>query len=67
MIRGWAANEVAAINKTKAALMEKFSKLDSLAKTRELNIEETYELRAIEKELEHIWALEEIKARQVQG
>jgi hypothetical protein len=50
MIRGWAANEVAAMNKTKATLMEKFSKLDSLAKTRELNVEETYELRAIEKE-----------------
>jgi hypothetical protein len=64
MVRGWAANEVAAMNKTKAALMEKFSKLDSLAETRELNVEETYELRAVEKELEHIWALEEIKARQ---
>jgi hypothetical protein len=44
--------------------MEKFSKLDSLAETRELTIEETYEMRAIEKELEHIWTLEEIKARQ---
>ena len=27
MVRGWAANEVAAMNKTKVVLVDKFSKL----------------------------------------
>jgi hypothetical protein len=51
MVRGWAANEVAVLNKTKTSLMDKFSSLERLAESRE-------------KELDHIWALEEIKARQ---
>ena len=38
--------------------------MERLAKSRELTVEETKEIRLIEKELEHIWALEEIKARQ---
>lgn len=64
MVRVWAANEVAALNKTKAILTKKFSKLENLAEIRELDPEEFSEFRAVEKELEHIWSLEEIKARQ---
>jgi hypothetical protein len=64
MVKGWAANEVAALNKTKAILTKKFSKLENLAEIREIDPEEFSEFRAVEKELEHIWSLEEIKARQ---
>jgi hypothetical protein len=64
MVRGWAANEVAALNKSKAILTEKFSKLENLADVRELDPEEVKVFRAVEKELENIWALEEIKGRQ---
>jgi len=64
MVRGWAANEVAVLNKTKTSLMDKFSSLERLAESRELSVEETKLIRLIEKELDHIWALEEIKARQ---
>jgi len=31
MVRGWAANEMAALNKNKAKLMNKFSNLENLA------------------------------------
>jgi CRISPR/Cas system-associated endonuclease Cas1 len=63
MVRG-AANEVANLNKTKAILTGKFSRLENLAKIRNLDLEELSEFRAVEKELEQIWSLEEIKARQ---
>lgn len=64
MVRGWAANEIAALNKTKAELLEKFSIQDTLAENGDLGEEESREYRIIEKELEKIWELEEIKARQ---
>jgi hypothetical protein len=64
LIRGWAANEVAAQNKTKVELSKEFTRLESLAENRILSSEEFRELRSIENKLEQIWALEEIKARQ---
>lgn len=64
MVRGWAANEIANLNKTKSVLTEKFSSFENLAEVRELNVDELREFREVEKELEKIWALEEIKARQ---
>lgn len=64
MVRGWADKELAAMNKAKVVLVDKFSKLEILTKSRELNSEELNEFRAVQKELEHIWNLEEIKARQ---
>jgi len=54
MVRGWAANEIASLNKSKTILMEKFSRLESLSETRELDLDELSELRSVEKELEHI-------------
>ncbi|CAD6240521.1 unnamed protein product [Miscanthus lutarioriparius] len=54
MVRGWAANEVAAMNKTKVVLVDKYSKLEILSESTELNSEELNEFRAVEKELEHI-------------
>lgn len=44
MVRGWAANEVAVLNKTKTSLMDKFSSLEKLAESRELTVEETKEI-----------------------
>ena len=38
--------------------------MERLAESRELTVDETKEIRLIEKELEHVWALEEIKPRQ---
>ena len=35
MIRGWAANEVAAQNRVKVELSKEFTRLESLAETRE--------------------------------
>jgi hypothetical protein len=64
LIRGWAANEVAAQNKTKVELSKEFTRLESLAENRILSSEEFRELRSIDNKLEQIWALEEIKARQ---
>jgi hypothetical protein len=63
MVRGWAANEVANLNRNKASLIEKFRKLEDIMETRSLEPIEMIEYRDIEEELSHIWALEEIKAR----
>jgi predicted RNase H-like nuclease len=64
MIRGWAANEVVAQNKSKVELSKEFTRLKSLAEARELSDNERRELKHIEDKLEQIWALEEIKIRQ---
>jgi hypothetical protein len=63
MVRGWAANEVANLNRNKASLIEKFRKLEDIMETRSLEPIEMIEYRDIEEELSYIWALEEIKAR----
>ena len=64
MIRGWAANEVAAQNRAKVELSKEFTRLESLAKIRELSSIERQELAQIEDKLEQIWSLEEIRVRQ---
>lgn len=64
MIRGWAANEIAAQNKTKVGLSKEFTRQESLAEIRDLSNEERRDLEQIEDRLERIWALEEIKVRQ---
>jgi ribosomal protein S8 len=64
MIRGWAANEIAAQNKTKVELSKEFTRQESLAEIRDLSNEERRNLEQIEDRLERIWALEEIKVRQ---
>lgn len=60
MVRGWAANEIAKLNKAKILLSEEFSRLENLAEKCELCDEERCELNKIESRLEQIWALEEI-------
>lgn len=64
MIRGWAANEIADLNKTKVELSNEFSRLESIAESRVLTQAESYSLASIEEELGKIYALEEIKCRQ---
>lgn len=64
IIRGWAANEIAVMNRTKSELLEKFNRLESLAETGDLPDKEFRELKDVERDLECIWSLEEIKVRQ---
>jgi mannosylglycoprotein endo-beta-mannosidase len=64
MVRGWAANEVALLNKSKDSIMEQFNKLESLAEQRNMSSEEARDLNNAEIKLEQIWVLEEIKTRQ---
>jgi len=64
MIRGWAANEIAQLNRTKAALSEEFSRLETLAEDGNFTLADSQALHSIENQLGKIWALEEIKSRQ---
>ena len=64
MVRGWAANEVAALNKENANLALEYNFLDKEDESRLLDDSECKRLDEITKELDKIWALEEIKARQ---
>ena len=64
MVRGWAANEVATLNKENANLALEYNFLDKEAESRLLDDSECKRLDEITKELDKIWALEEIKARQ---
>jgi hypothetical protein len=64
MIRGWATNEIAQLNREKVALSEEFSRLETLAKDGNLSLADSQAMHNIENQLERIWALEEIKSRQ---
>jgi len=63
MVRGWATNEVAALNKEKANLTLEYNFLGKEPESRFL-YSEFKRLDEITKELDKIWTLEEIKARQ---
>jgi hypothetical protein len=64
LTRGWATNEVVAMNKEKSALAVEFNKLDLKSEQNTLSEIEGHRLREIVDRLKNIWALEEIKARQ---
>jgi hypothetical protein len=64
MIRGWAANEIAQLNREKVSLSEEFSRLEILAEDGNLSLGDSQAMHVIENKLEKIWALEEIKSRQ---
>jgi len=57
-------NEVARLNKTKVELSLEYNHLDMERVSRDLTPSELERLHSVEKELDKIWALEEIKARQ---
>jgi hypothetical protein len=64
MVRGWASNVVAELNKKKQVVAAAYDLLDSEVELRVLDKGEMDRMRTLARELEQIWALEEIKARQ---
>jgi hypothetical protein len=64
MVRGWASNVVAELNKYEQAVTAEYNWLDEEEERRSLTAEEKDRLRILSRELEHIWSLEEIRARQ---
>jgi hypothetical protein len=64
MVRGWAMNEIAQRNKSKVELTLEYNLLDLERETKDLSSSELERLHIIEENLDKIWALEEIKARQ---
>ena len=64
MISGWAANEIAELNRNKVDLPKELTRLASLAQFRDLTSEESIKLQEIEDQLDKIWSLEEFKIRQ---
>jgi hypothetical protein len=64
MVRGWAMNEIAQRNKSKVELTLEYNHLDLERESRDLSSSELERLHIIEENLDKIWALEEIKARQ---
>lgn len=63
-IKGWAINVNASLKKVKKELLEEFQILDNQSEGRGLNPTERNRLDEISRELEAIWKMEEIKARQ---
>jgi len=63
-VKGWAINVNASLKKLKKELLEELQKLDSQSEMRDLNSNERDRLEEINKDLEAIWRMEEIKARQ---
>jgi hypothetical protein len=64
VVRGWAANEVAALNKTKVNLAKEYNRLDEEAERTGLPAQGIKRLKEVADELGRIWALKEIKIRQ---
>jgi hypothetical protein len=64
IVRCWAVNEVAELNKTKVVLVEEYNKLDEEAERVGLSARDLVRLKEVADELGKISALEEIKARQ---
>jgi hypothetical protein len=64
LTRGWASNEIAAMNKEKTALAVELNNLELKEEQTSFAEVEKKRMREIAKKLKHIWALEEIKARQ---
>jgi hypothetical protein len=63
MIRGWATNVVAELNREKQALGAEFNWLDMEAEQRPLDEGELIKMKSLARDLDRIWALEEIKIR----
>lgn len=64
LARGWAANEVASLNREKASLTLEYNDLEKEMESRALTDQELLRLKQVSRELDKIWALEEIKAKQ---
>jgi hypothetical protein len=64
MARGWAANEVASMNKEKLELALEYNDLEKEMESRAMTNQELIRFRKVAKDLDNILALEEIKVRQ---
>jgi hypothetical protein len=64
LVRGWVSNVVAELNKHKQLMVAEFNALERESEDRVLEVEENNRLRFLARELDKIWALEEIKIRQ---
>jgi hypothetical protein len=64
IVRGWAANVVIEVNSHKQVVSGEYNWLDIEFENRVLEDGEKNRMKQLAKELESIWALEEIKARQ---
>jgi hypothetical protein len=64
VVRGWANNVVAEMNKYKRIVAVEFNHLDLEAENKMLDRDERLRMKELAKELDQIWALEEIRARQ---
>lgn len=62
-VRGWAANVVVAMNRTKKELSDEYNILDIQFETRQLTQVEFHKMKHFKIELEKLRALEEIKGR----
>jgi hypothetical protein len=64
VIRGWAANVVAELNREKQTVAGEFNWLDMEAEQRPLDEDELNKMKSLARDFDRIWALEEIKIRQ---
>lgn len=60
--RGWASNGVSNMNREEVELALEYSYLETEMENRTLTDSELARFRKVAKDLENIWALEEIKA-----
>jgi len=63
-IKGWAININASIRKQKQELLKEFDALNILHEARGLDSREKERMKSITAELEAVWRMEEIKAKQ---
>jgi hypothetical protein len=64
LTRGWASNEIAAMNKEKATLAAEFNSLELKVEQNTILDAEKERMKEVADNLNRIWALEEIKGRQ---
>jgi hypothetical protein len=64
MVRAWANNVVAEMNRYKQIVAAEFNHFDLEAENRMLDRDERLRMKELAKELDQIWALEDIRARQ---
>jgi hypothetical protein len=63
LARCWATNVIAGLNKHKQAIAAEYNVLDLEAENRILDESKKSRIKFLAKELDKLWALEEIKAR----
>ena len=63
-LKGWSLNINADLKRKKQALQEEFNLLDVFSEENMLTERETQRMNEVKKELEHIWKIDEIKAKQ---